>query len=154
MEMRHRSLVAALVLIALGIGYAILTSQLPTRTLQNSTQPSFFPWIVVVCLFLLSGALLIQSLLSPPSVDEFPQKITTPIHIAWIIVFVCYLVALPILGFVVANILFFGALMYIYGNRKPTVIVSGAIVVSLLLFLLFRDVFQIRLPAGLAEGWI
>lgn len=154
MEMRHRNLIAAIVFIALGIGYAILTSQLPTRTLQNSTQPSFFPWIIVVCLFVLSGALLIQSLLARPPADEPPQQQASPVRLAWILAFVCYLVVLPGIGFVVANVLFFGALMYLYGDRNPIKIVLSSIVVPLVLFFLFRNLFQIRLPAGVVEGWI
>ena len=154
MEMRHRNLIAAIGLIALGIGYAILTSRLPTRTLENSPQPSFFPWVVVICLFLLSGALLVQSLMSRVPAEDNSRQRSSSLRIAWILIFVCYLVVLPGLGFVVANIIFFGALMYLYGERNPLKIVVSSVIISPLLFFLFRDVFQIRLPAGLVEGWI
>ncbi len=154
MAMRQRNLIAALVAIALGVGYAILTSQLPTRTLQNSTQPSFFPWIVTTCLFLLSGALLAQSLFVRPTADEISENGAGSLRIVWILVFVVYLVVLPGLGFVVANVMFFAVLMVLYGDRNPIKVGLCSIVITLLIFLLFRNVFQIRLPTGVVEGWI
>ena len=49
--MRKRNLTAGAVLIVLGVVFAYLTSQLPTRAIENATQPSFFPWVITACLW-------------------------------------------------------------------------------------------------------
>ena len=38
--MDKRNLVAGLVLLAVGIGYGLLTARLPTRAFENTTEPS------------------------------------------------------------------------------------------------------------------
>ncbi|HJO86588.1 MAG TPA: tripartite tricarboxylate transporter TctB family protein, partial [Rhodospirillales bacterium] len=65
---------------------------------------------------------------------------------------VAYFVALPLLGFVVANIMFFAGLMYLYGERRPLWIAAGSILISLIVFFLFREVFQILLPSGILQS--
>ena len=151
--MRKRNILAALILIALGIGFAFLTSQLPMRNIENATGPSFFPWIVTVIFLALSFALLVQGFL-PKISDDLPSipKISARRYLIGLIAFVAYLAVLPVLGFVAANILLFGVLMALYGDTRPVWVVGGSCAVSLSLFFLFRDVFLIRLPAGvLAE---
>ncbi len=51
LSMKKRNLVASLFLFLFCAGYAYATYQLPTRAIENSTQPSFFPWVIVVFLF-------------------------------------------------------------------------------------------------------
>ena len=60
-----------------------------------------------------------------------------------------YLTTLPQLGFVIANILLFATLMVLYGERRPVPLLSGSILVPIAIFLIFRDLFQIRLPSGI-----
>lgn len=153
--MRTRNVIAALVLLVLGAGYAFLTTRLPTRGIENTTEPSFFPWVIVVCLLLLSAALLIQGLRMPAS--EKPAagpRAPAPLYAAGLLVCVAYLALLPTLGFVAANIPFFAVLMLFFGERRPHWIVIASTVISLALFFLFREVFQIRLPVGILAGWL
>ena len=154
MEMRQRDALAAVVLLAIGTGYAILTYQLPVRTLKNSTQPSFFPWIIVVCLLILAGALLVQSFQRRSADGQDPPAIFSTAVLVWIGVFGAYLIVLPFLGFFVANIFVFAALMLLYGERSPIKIVLGSMITTPVIFFLFREVFQIRLPAGVLAAWI
>ena len=65
-----------------------------------------------------------------------------------------YLTTLPQLGFVIANILLFATLMVLYGERRPVPLLSGSILVPIAIFLIFRDLFQIRLPSGILGGII
>ena len=134
-------------------GYAYLTANLPSRDIQNSTQPSFFPWVIVVCMSLLSIALLVQGLL-PHFNNEIQGRSSIPAkRIAiGLIVAIAYLITLPWLGFVAANILLFVGLMYLYGENRPIWIIISSITISLAVFILFREVFQIRLTAGILEG--
>lgn len=153
--MRRRNLIAAVFLLAIGIGYTVLTANLPTRDIGSTTQPSFFPWVVAVLFLVLSAALLIQGLrpatsnAAPEAPDVAPHK-----YLWGGVAFVVYLAALPTLGFVAANIPFFLALMYLYGERRPLWLLGGSIGISVALFYLFRGVFLILLPSGILSGVI
>ena len=155
--MARRNLIAAIVLILVGIGYGALTANLPTRHIEQTTEPSFFPWVVTVCLLVLSAALAYQGLRAKAP-DEylvaFGPKVSTGIYLGVLAAFVLYLAALPTLGFVAANVPLFAVLMVIYGERRPAWIAVGSIAVPLVLFFLFREAFQIRLPAGVLADWL
>mgnify|MGYP000347919595 CR=1 FL=1 len=154
-NMRTRNIIAAIILLILGVGYAYLTAHLPSRDIANTTDPSFFPWVLAVCFLVLSGALLFQTFL-PVDLGRLPSIPAIPVskYAAGFVTFIVYMALLPTLGFVVANILFFAVLMIIYGERRPLWIAAGSIGLSLVLFFLFREIFQIRLPAGVLGGII
>ena len=151
--MRRRNLIAAIFLLAIGIGYTVLTAHLPTRDIGSTTQPSFFPWVIAVLFLVLSAALLIQGL-RPATSDAVPKApdVATNKYLWGGVAFVVYLAALPTLGFLAANIPFFLALMYLYGERRWLWLLGGSIGISIALFFLFREVFQIRLPSGILSG--
>ena len=60
--MGRRNVIAALVLLVLGATYAVLTTQLPDRTIPNTPGPSFFPWVVTGSLLVLAAGLLVQGI--------------------------------------------------------------------------------------------
>jgi hypothetical protein len=148
--MRKRNLLAAIVLIALGVIYGVLTSNLPTRNIENATGPSFFPWIITVCFLSLSIVLLIQGIL-PMVSDIAPTASGVPRYryLSALVVALVYLAVLPELGFIVASIPLYAALMWLYGERRPLWIIGGSVIVTVTTFFLFRDIFQIRLPSGI-----
>lgn len=153
--MRKRNTISAIFLLALTLGYGVMTANLPTRAIEESTQPSFFPWVVTVCLLILSALLLIQGLL-PAVSTQAPSSSNVP---RWkmfsgLIAVAIYLTTLPQLGFIIANILLFAVLMLLYGERRPVPLLSGSILVPIVIFLIFRDLFQIRLPSGILGGII
>ena len=153
--MRKRNLISAVVLLMVSIAYGFLTANLPTRAIENSTQPSFFPWVIAVCLFILSFTLLVQGVLALGN-TRTPAPITIP---SWksglgLISAIAYLIVLPELGFVLANIFIFAILMWLYGERRPVRLAAGSILIPLAIFLIFRELFQIRLPSGVLEGFI
>ena len=152
-KMRTRNLVASLFLLLFCAGYAYLTGNLATRSIENTTQPSFFPWVIAACLTVLSLALLLQACL-PNFNQTVPKSMGIPKKRLGSALTLCiiYLVLLPSLGFVGANILLFGGLMYLYGERKFIKIICLSFLFSIVIFYLFREVFQIRLPAGILEN--
>ncbi len=154
-SMRTRNLIAAIILLAICAGYGYLTANLPSRAIENSTQPSFFPWIVTIILSVLSLSLLVQAFL-PMADNGATEKSKIPPRrgLIGLVIFVVYLVALPYAGFVIANIPLFAALMMLYGERRPVWITGGSTIISLAIFFLFREIFQIRLPAGILDGII
>jgi hypothetical protein len=66
--------------------------------------------------------------------------------------FFVYLLILPSLGFVVASIPFFAALMMLFEERRPVWVASSSIAVTVLLFSAFRYGFGVLLPLGVMEG--
>lgn len=153
--MRRRNVIAGIVLLLFGAGYAFLTAHLPTRALEGQTEPSFFPWVVVTCLLLLSAALLIQGLISAAN-NRLPNSPRIP-PLKYAIGFVsviAYLIFLPQLGFLAANIPLFLVLMLLYGERRPIWLTAGSVGISVVLFFLFREGFRILLPSGILEGVI
>ncbi len=153
--MRSRNRISAIILLALTIGYGLMTANLPTRAIEASTQPSFFPWVVTFSLFILSVLLLIQGLLPLVSTQTpSPMNVRRWKIFAGLIAVAIYLTTLPQLGFVIANILLFATLMVLYGERRPVPLLSGSILVPIAIFLIFRDLFQIRLPSGILGGII
>ena len=153
--MRKRNLVSAIILIAIGTGYAILAQNLPTRNIENATGPSFFPLVVISCFLILSAALRVQGIL-PAVSDTVPSipKIPARRYGSGLAAAVIYLVALPYLGFIVANIPLFAVLMMLYGEKRLTWVIGGSVIITLLVFFLFRVVFQILLPAGVLGNLI
>ncbi len=154
--MRKRNLISAAVLIAIGIGYFVLSVQLPTRNIENATGPSFFPLVAVTCFLILAAALLVQALRGRASLGAVPAlpKIPRRIYIWSLAAAVLYLVALPTLGFIAANIPLFAALMVLYGEKRPAWVAAVSIGISLTVFFLFREVFQIQLPSGILGGLV
>lgn len=151
--MRKRNLSASIILLLVCAGYAYLTAHLPTRAIENTTQPSFFPWVIITCMSLLSLSLLVQGIL-PARHDTVPAALNVPAKrlIYGFGLSVVYLAALPALGFAAANVPLFAGLMMLYGERRPAWIIGGSLIVSIIVFYLFREVFQILLPAGILEG--
>lgn len=149
--MRRRNLIAALFLLALGAGYGILTTQLPVRSLPDTPGPPFFPWINTIVILALSATLLVQGLVGANG--PVPAPAAGRGRAIWVLgVFVVYLVTLPGLGFILATIPFFAALMVLFGEVRPLRVALGAVVTTGFLYLLFRHGFGVFLPTGVLKG--
>ena len=151
MSMAHKNIAAAIGLLAFTGWYAVLTTGLPDRDIMpNTPGPSFFPWLITAALSALSVTLLFQGITQLKrqngAVTGRQDHKTAIMALAS---FAIYLTALPYLGFVPASVLFFAALMWLYGARNPLMIAVGAIGGPLILFVLFRYGFNIILPRGL-----
>ena len=146
--MALRNIVAAAVLLALGIAYGTLATQLPERSLPNIPGPSFFPYLITIVLVALSLALLVQGIRGYRRGPlELNLREQAPAIMA-LLLFAAYLAALPRLGFLHASIPFAGGMIWLYGGRNRLFLVAGAVGLPLFLSLLFREVFRIPLPHG------
>ena len=151
--MRARDVSAALVLIAFGAGYGYLTAGLPKRSLPNTPDPSFFPWIITACLLVLSMALLVQGLRArraTPDAADTAGSLRSPT--VFLVLFVAYVAVLPLTGFVIASVPFFAVLVWLYGERRWGRICAYAVAVPVVLVLVFRHGLQIPLPTGVLAG--
>ena len=150
--MRRKNIIAAVAIILLTVVYATLTAQLPTRSLPDTPGPTFFPWVNIFLLLVLSISLLISSIFTIKTVensDEFhegPRK--TKSTVIAFISFILYLILLPSVGFVMATIPFFAAMMVLFSEKRFLQIIIGSITFTVFFYILFRYGFNIFLPTG------
>jgi len=150
--MRRKNSIAAIVLIVFAASYGVLTAGLPVRTLPNTPDPSFFPWINMATILILSMWLLVRSLRRPKETALDTDTAERNRIITAMGVFVIYLAAMPTLGFILATLPFFAAMMVLFGERRPIYVGTGTIAVTAALYLLFRHGFGVFLPRGLLTG--
>jgi putative tricarboxylic transport membrane protein len=153
--MRSRNVSAALVLIVLGLVYGYLTAGLPKRSLPDTPDPSFFPWIITASLLILSVALLVQGLQAPRSARDAADTaggLRAPA--VFLALFVVYVAVLPVIGFVIASVPFFAALMWLYGERRWGWIGIVSVALPVILVVVFRSGLRIPLPTGVLSGLI
>ena len=151
--MRRRNIIAAVALIVLALGYGVLTSQLPVRSLPDTPGPPFFPWINTAILLALSLALLVQGLIGTTAEENGQPVSTGDTEQRWRTIwalgaYVAYLVILPGLGFPLATVPFFAALMILFGERRWLWVAVGSIAMTVFLYVLFRHGFNVFLPRG------
>jgi hypothetical protein len=148
--MRNRNVVAAQILIALGVVYGYLTAGLPKRSLPDTPDPSFFPWIITASLLILSSVLLVQGLRGARDAPDTAGGLRAPT--VFLVLFVVYVAVLPFTGFVLASVPFFAALMWLYGERRLGWIGVVSIALPVILVFVFRHALQIPLPTGVLAG--
>ena len=108
----RRNVLGGSILLAVGIGYAVLTAALPNRTLPNTPGPAFFPWVISAGLIMLPLALILQSLREGQE-DNVPIQFNHSRVLA-LGLFLAYIVLMPYIGFIVVSVPFFAALMWLY----------------------------------------
>lgn len=149
MSMALRNLIAAVALLLLTGVYGYLTSELPDRLEHRVPGPSFFPALIAGALGLLSLALLVKAVVQARREGWTLDGISVPgrelLTLVW---FTGFVAALPWAGFVPAGVPFFAGMVLIHGERRLHWVVLGAVAVPLALYYLFREAFQIVLPAG------
>lgn len=156
--MRRRNTVAAVVLIVCDLIYGYLTWGLPDRSLPNTPGPAFFPWVVMVVVLALSAALLIQALAmergeAVPTSDEAATARDNRRPALLVLgAFLAYIALLPTLGFILATVPFFAALMVLFGERRPLLVIAASLAMTAILYGVFRHGFGIFLPRGLLQG--
>ena len=141
--------VAAFILIAVSIGYGYLTSQLPQEGISGEPGQALFPWLLIVCLLLLSGVLLIQDIRGKTLPKRFfkitPAGIRSVIGLVLVFAYLCFL---PYAGFLISTSFFFGSIMWMSGERRPLWLIGFSCAIPLFLLFIFQWVFQIPLPKG------
>lgn len=149
MAMARRNIVAAIVLLAFSACYVWLAVDLPERHVPNTPGPSFFPLVIISLLSVLSLSLLFSGISGIRAAErtDGPQGLTI-LGAVTLAAFFCYLALLPIVGFVIASVVFFAVMMVLYGSRRPIAIVAASVLIPLALFVVFRFGFQIILPRG------
>ena len=121
---------------------------------SGAPSPRIIPGICLGIMLVSSIALLIQSLvLKQEKVAEFDWEKEKPAIL--LIVGMCvYIVLMLCIGYVLASLIVFPLVLFYVGERKPGPYIV-VLVSAFAIFLLFKNVFNISLPAlGLLGGII
>ena len=121
---------------------------------SGAPSPRIIPGICLGIMLVSSIALLIQSLvLKQEKVVEFDWEKEKPAIL--LIVGMCvYIVLMLCIGYVLASLIIFPLVLFYVGERKPGPYIV-VLVSAFAIFLLFKNVFNISLPAlGLLGGII
>lgn len=153
-----RNIVGGVVILGLTLYYGGLATLLPKRTTTDAPGPHFFPYLITVSILFLSAMLILQGVrglkdsggladlrpVRPPANQNF-----SIVRAAAGLLFTgLYFFALSMFGFFWSTPVFFAALMWVTGERRPHVLLGLAVIVPMFLFFLFRDLFQLPLPRG------
>jgi hypothetical protein len=149
-SMRVVNIILAIVLILFGFFYSYLTMHLPDRNLPNTLGSSFMPWVLAICLFVLSILLLLQSLIkvSAETCDYAISKKEGTGILFLVVLVVVYIKTMTFFGFLLITPFFLVALMLTIGARKWKEVILTSTLVTFGIYLFFQKVFQIILPAG------
>jgi hypothetical protein len=149
-SMRVVNIILAIVLILFGFFYSYLTMHLPDRNLPNTLGSSFMPWVLAICLFVLSILLLLQSLfkVSAETCDYAISKKEGTGILFLVVLVVVYIKTMAFFGFLLITPFFLVALMLTIGARKWKEVILTSTLVTFGIYLFFQKVFQIILPAG------
>ena len=121
---------------------------------SGAPSPRIIPGICLAIMLISSIALIIQSLvLKQEKIVEFDWEKEKPAIL--LIIGMCVYVGLMLcIGYVLASLIVFVAVLFYVGERKPGPYIVS-IVAAFAIFLLFKNVFNISLPAlGLLGGII
>ena len=121
---------------------------------SGAPSPRIIPGICLAIMLVSSIALIIQSLvLKQEKVVEFDWEKEKPAII--LIIGMCVYIGLMLcIGYVLASLIIFPLVLFFVGERKPGPYIV-VLVAAFLIFLLFKNVFNISLPAlGLFGGII
>lgn len=137
--------------IVMGIFSLILLLTLPSQVRvpaydSGAPSPRVIPGACIVLMLIFSVVLIVQSVVfKKEKIVEFDWEKERPVIL--MILMMCGYVALIIyMGYIFASIVTFIAVLLYCGERKPSVYVV-TVVASVVIFFLFKNVFNIQLPA-------
>lgn len=114
--------------------------------------PDFFPMILSLGLFIFSLSLLVQAILKKCNVEYEKMDIKSPEVIRSsmsLVATLIYVLLMQFIGFITATIIYLLFLMYLLKNREYVKMGIVSIVVSIIIYLLFKNLLHITLPSGL-----
>ncbi len=148
--MRKANIFISGVLFAFTGYYAYLVSRLPTRKIPYTLGADFMPWVLTVCLLLLSTLLLLISLFSKGESERAVGISLKEVGgiLSLLAIIVAYIEVMIYFGYVFITPLFIAAMMLISGSRKLKEIILFPIGITLAVYFFFYRFFDVPLPGG------
>ena len=115
---------------------------------SGAPSPRIIPGVCLVLMLIFSVVLIVQSLVfKKEKIVEFEWQKEKPAIL--LIIGMCVYAALIIsIGFILASIIIFTAVLFYCGERKPGIYIY-VIAASVIIYFLFRTVFHVSLPSGI-----
>ncbi len=149
---RFRGAVALPLILIIITGIYLAEALRSMRPFEEGTAgPSFFPIVVSIVMIAALAPLLWKALRGNES-DKQDEKSTAVVAIAEpvkvVLLTIGYIAAFKPAGYFISTAVYVLALLYVFKfkGRKPFVNVFWAVLIAGVCFLLFSEIFQIRLP--------
>jgi putative tricarboxylic transport membrane protein len=139
--------------IFIACGALVLTESLPLNFYDEGVPgPGFFPTLLAIALAVTGGLLLFTRVRRPEAaLGDFTPPSRTQAQRSvglWIAILVAVL-AVGVVGFLVAMVLLVAVLMLAIERRRSPAAIATIVLTPLLAYLLFAQLLQVPLPAGL-----
>lgn len=149
--MRKVDVSAGAILIACGV--FVLTQSLPLNFYSEGVPgPGFFPTLLAIAMAVAGGLLLFTRLRRPEAAlgeFELPSRTQAGRSLGlWIAILVAVL-AVDVVGFLAAMVLLVAVLMLGIERARSVPAIATIVLTPLLAYLLFAQLLQVPLPAGL-----
>ena len=118
---------------------------------SGKTEPGVFPMVAAAIMVVSSLVILVSAARrAGPAADAdgFLDTVMTPRHFVLIGLVFGYVLLMPSLGFVASSALFlFGAFQFLW-RRNPLLTLALTVFSLAIIYVVFREVFQVVLPQG------
>ena len=127
--------------------------RVPASVTHLPLSPRFFPYVLVGMVFVFAASMLVMSMVGPPplppDVEATALRLRWPLRLAALLAVLAGWVVLPErVGMLPLAILATLALLVLGGERRLWMLGAVGVVVPVLVYLLFTEVFHVPLPAG------
>ena len=139
------------IVVILGVVILLLIPSQITSVVLGETQmsPSFIPTVVAVGLILAGLGLLAKAYFTKSEHPPLDLTVTGLLRmLTAVLLLVAYTWLFPRVGFVVTSGVFLGVFIVFFGSRRWLRIVLNMVLVPIVLWLFFEQLFRIPLPHG------
>lgn len=119
---------------------------------QSLALPLSAAWFPRAVIFLLAGQAVMLLATEKAASRHGSAPLNSRAAVTTAVCLVTYVLALEYLGYLIATALFLGALMWLLGQRRWTVLVIVPLSTSAALYLLLQRGFAVPLPQGVIFG--
>lgn len=150
MSLRKENTVIGIILLALSGFYAFLTSRLPDRNIPNTLGANFMPYIFAGLLAFLAILLIVEGYVKhnrgASACDGNKLCAVDMLNIvALFAALIIYILGIIYVGYLIVTPLFMAFLMYYGGSRNKLEIAIVSILVTVIVYFLFHNVFMVPL---------
>lgn len=155
-NIKKRELAVGAIFLLVGIGYLYLTSVIPRKQFIDA---AFIPYVLAITMCLL-GALQIRAAYKLAANNQSAKQDTADYRTVWktLGLIVAYAALLEPVGFPIMTVVYLFAQFIVLtpNDKEISYPVYGAIsvITSIVVYLTFRQAFDMILPVGLLNGFI
>ena len=142
----NRQLIFPAAMLVVSVGYLASALSLGAPIADSGLTPSFFPMLVGAAAIVFSSLLILQQLRGAPDADR-PDDAPGYAHLWVVLAIFLYILAFRPLGYFISSTLFVFALIVLFSSFEKLVQKALiAVVVVVLGYVMFQQLFGVRLP--------